>query len=65
MLDVGARLTTTGEHQHRLHQHAAPVMHRLGGRNPALPTDMRVDLKLIDEHRFSSGVVHLRYRILQ
>lgn len=35
----------------------------LGGRTPALPTDMRVDLKLIDEHRFSSGVVHLRYRL--
>jgi RibD C-terminal domain len=25
----------------------------LGGRTPALPTDLRVDLKLIDEHRFS------------
>ena len=35
----------------------------LGGRTPALPTDARVDLKLIDEHRFSSGVVHLRYRL--
>ncbi len=35
----------------------------LGGRTPALPTDMRVDLKLIDEHRFSTGVVHLRYRL--
>lgn len=35
----------------------------LGGRNPALPTDTRVDLELIDEHRFSSGVVHLRYRL--
>ena len=35
----------------------------LGGRTPALPTDMRVDLKLIDEHRFNSGVVYLRYRI--
>jgi hypothetical protein len=35
----------------------------LGGRTPALPTDIRVDLKLIDEHRFSSGVVHLRYRL--
>ena len=35
----------------------------LGGRTPALPTDMRVDLKLIDEHRFSSGVVHFRYRL--
>ena len=35
----------------------------LGGRNPALPTDTRADLELMDEHRFSSGVVHLRYRL--
>lgn len=35
----------------------------LGGRTPALPTDLRVDLKLIDEHRFGSGVVQLRYRL--
>lgn len=35
----------------------------LGGRNPALQIDTRVDLELFDEHRFSSGVVHLRYRV--
>lgn len=35
----------------------------LGGRNPALPTDWRADLALVDEHRFGSGVVHLRYRL--
>ncbi|MFE6477814.1 dihydrofolate reductase family protein [Streptomyces sp. CRB46] len=35
----------------------------LGGRNPALPTDARIDLELVDEHRFSNGVVHLRYRV--
>jgi dihydrofolate reductase len=35
----------------------------LGGRNPALPTDTCADLELIDEHRFSNGVVHLRYRL--
>jgi dihydrofolate reductase len=35
----------------------------LGGRNPALRTDTRADLELIDEHRFSNGVVHLRYRL--
>jgi dihydrofolate reductase len=35
----------------------------LGGRNPALPTDTRADLELIAEHRFSRGVVHLRYRL--
>jgi dihydrofolate reductase len=36
----------------------------LGGRNPALPADRRTELELIDEHRFSCGVVHLRYRTL-
>jgi dihydrofolate reductase len=35
----------------------------LGGRNPALPTDSRADLELIDEHRFGSGVVYVRYRL--
>ena len=34
----------------------------LGGRNPALPTDTRAGLELLDEHRFGNGVVHLRYR---
>ena len=36
----------------------------LGGGKPALVTDMRADLELLDEHRFSNGVVHLRYRTL-
>jgi dihydrofolate reductase len=35
----------------------------LGGRTPALSTGTRVELELVDEHRFPSGVVHLRYRI--
>jgi len=35
----------------------------LGGGNPALPTDTRAELELLDEHRFGNGVVHLRYRI--
>src|SRR5688500_1141923 len=35
----------------------------LGGRNPALPTDTRLDLVLTDEHRFNNGVVHVRYRL--
>jgi dihydrofolate reductase len=33
----------------------------LGGRTPALPPDTRLGLELLDEHRFDSGVVHLRY----
>lgn len=39
-----------------------PVL--LGGRNPALPTDTRAEFELLDERRFSNGVVHLRYRPL-
>ena len=35
----------------------------LGGRKPALPAGARIDLELVDEHRFSSGAVHLRYRV--
>ncbi len=45
-----------------LHLFVWPVV--LGGRKPALPTDMRADLELLDEHRFSNGVLQLRYRVL-
>ena len=37
----------------------------LGGRKPALQADTRADLELVDEHRFTNGVVHLRYRVPQ
>ena len=39
-----------------------PVL--LGGGKPALSTDTRTDLALLDERRFGNGVVHLRYRLL-
>ena len=39
-----------------------PVL--LGGRARALPADVRADLELLDEHRFSTGVIQLRYRLL-
>ena len=35
----------------------------VGGGNRALPDHVRLDLELIDEHRFRGGVVHLHYRI--
>lgn len=35
----------------------------IGGGNPALPRGLRVDLELLDEHRFESGVAYLRYRV--
>jgi dihydrofolate reductase len=36
----------------------------VGGGKPALPTDTRTDLELLDERRFGNGVVLLRYRPL-
>jgi dihydrofolate reductase len=38
----------------------APIV--VGGGTRALPDDVRVELELLDERRFASGVVHLRYR---
>lgn len=35
----------------------------LGGRNPALSTEARVDLALADHHRFANGVLRLRYGV--
>ena len=37
-----------------------PVL--VGGGKPALPRDVRAQLELVDERRFTSGVVYLRYR---
>jgi dihydrofolate reductase len=36
----------------------------LGGRKPALPAGTRAELELLDEHRFSNGVMQLRYRVV-
>jgi dihydrofolate reductase len=38
-----------------------PVL--LGGGKPALPSDVRVELELLDDRQLSKGVVYLRYRI--
>ena len=43
------------------HLFLSPVV--VGGGNPALPSNVRLDLDLLDEHRFGNGVVHLHYRI--
>jgi len=44
-----------------VHLFLHPVI--VGGGTSALPDDVRVDLSLLDEHRFDSGVVHLHYRV--
>jgi hypothetical protein len=35
----------------------------VGGGKPALPSDARAELELLDDRRLSNGVVYLRYRI--
>lgn len=39
----------------------APVT--VGAGKPAFPTDLRLDLELIDERRFGNGAVHVAYRV--
>jgi dihydrofolate reductase len=43
------------------HLFVTPVI--VGGGTPALPDHVRVDLELLEEHRFGNGVVHLHYRV--
>jgi len=43
-----------------VHLFLFPVM--VGGGKPGLPHGLHLDLELVDEHRFSSGVVHLHHR---
>ena len=35
----------------------------VGGGKPGIPRDIRVDLELVDERRFTNGVVYLRHRV--
>ena len=42
------------------HLFIIPVL--VGGGKPSLPVDTRAELELLDERRFSNGVVYLRYR---
>ena len=43
-----------------LHLFVTPIV--VGGGNPWLPDGVRVKLELLDERRFGTGVVYLRYR---
>jgi dihydrofolate reductase len=44
-----------------LHLFVTPVI--VGGGMPSLPDGVRAQLELVDEHRFTGGVVHLHYRV--
>ena len=43
------------------HLFVAPIV--VGGGKRSLPDDVRLELELLDEHRFGSGMVHLGYRV--
>lgn len=45
-----------------LHLLVHPII--LGGGKRALPNNLRIQLKLLSEHQFESGVVHLHYRMI-
>jgi dihydrofolate reductase len=42
-----------------IHLYVNPVI--VGGGKRALPDDVRLDLRLVDQHRFQNGTVHLHY----
>ena len=43
------------------HLFVVPVI--VGGGTPVFPTDLRLPLELLDEHRFGNGTAYLRYRV--
>jgi dihydrofolate reductase len=43
------------------HLFVAPIV--VGGGKQSLPDDVRLELELLDEHRFGGGMVHLHYRV--
>jgi riboflavin biosynthesis pyrimidine reductase len=45
-----------------VHLFVTPVV--VGSGTPALPSGVRLDLELLDERRFGTGVVHLHYRVV-
>jgi len=42
---------------------AEPTPVAVGAGKPAFPTDVRLDLELVDQRRFANGAVHLAYRM--
>ena len=44
-----------------LHLLLTPIL--VGAGKPALPANLRTRLDLLDEHRFTSGVIHLHYAV--
>ena len=58
--DLAAHAITAGLVD-EYHLFVTPII--VGGGTQALPDGRRIDLELLDERRFASGVVYLRYRL--
>ena len=58
--DLAAHAITAGLVD-EYHLFVTPII--VGGGTQALPDGIRIDLELLDERRFASGVVYLRYRL--
>jgi len=59
--DLAAQAIRAGLVDH-LQLFVVPIV--VGGGTRALPDHVRVKLQLLDEHRFTGGVVHLNYGIM-
>ena len=57
--DLAAQAITAGLVD-ECHLFVAPIV--VGGGKQTLPNNVRLELELLDERRFASGVVHLHYR---
>lgn len=44
-----------------IHLFVGPAI--VGGGKPGLPSDVRLDLELLDDRRFANGVIYLRHRV--
>ncbi len=57
--DLGAQALKAGLVD-ECHLFLAPII--VGGGRQSLPSNLRLELELLDERRFGNGMVHLRYR---
>lgn len=46
-----------------IHLFVAPIV--VGAGTPVFPDDLRLQLELVEEHRFGNGTVHLHYSVLE
>ncbi len=57
--DLGAQALKAGLVD-ECHLFLAPII--VGGGRQSLPSNLRLELELLDERRFGNGMVYLRYR---